>query len=212
MPIIKLPDGNNIDFPKYLEEQYKKKPDFIQFQFISPQIIYGLRHYDYPFKGISHQWIICNFDIDICQVRFDGTDIFGTFAFIFAISSLTFINYSMSNNLINRQILFQSNHNHHSFAYLLSYLSKTQHILSRNNKYTKRGFILLKPRNCILNIIRKIINKKQSLIKKSKYYNRCKSLQQTKYVLMWGFVNRVQDYDTQNTDLDHVFEEMINQI
>eukprot|EP01084_Bolivina_argentea_P029841 55365_1 len=46
---------------------------------------------------VQHDAIISNFDLDICQIRFNGTNVFCTFAFIFAISSMTCISYKLPN-------------------------------------------------------------------------------------------------------------------
>ncbi len=64
---------------------------FIHFRFIGP--LHTTR------AKCDHDMIINNFDIDMCQIRFDGSDVLATFAFIFAISSMTCISYDLQHSM-----------------------------------------------------------------------------------------------------------------
>eukprot|EP01084_Bolivina_argentea_P232149 391333_1 len=96
------------------EESFEKemnKHKWIKFQFIS---VYDLNerkfsqwklnnHHlseeernDMIINQLDHDHIISNFDIDICQIRFDGNDVFCTLPFIFAVSSMSCISYKLS--------------------------------------------------------------------------------------------------------------------
>ncbi len=99
-------------------KQFKHNKNYVHIQFIAPFIRYTL----------SHDLIISNFDMDICQVRFDGKDIYGTFAFIFAMSSMNLISYHISENMIHKDTWPKS--------------------ICRTIKYANRGFNVLVPHTC----------------------------------------------------------------
>eukprot|EP01084_Bolivina_argentea_P097011 174386_1 len=99
-------------YSKYMKENGYSKTEYesilnektwVKFQFISlfdfPISVFISMSDEYgsydEITTMDHDNIISNFDLDICQIRFDGNDIFCTFAFIFAISSMTCISYKL---------------------------------------------------------------------------------------------------------------------
>ena len=78
------------------------------------------------------------FDLDCCQVGFDGSNVVSTYAFLQSITTNTMINYKLLNN---------------------SFMKNTY--LPRIQKYSKRGFDLIVPHNFKINTFIKDPNDKE---------------------------------------------------
>eukprot|EP01084_Bolivina_argentea_P097013 174388_1 len=89
-------------------------------------------------KSLHCDNIISGFDIDACQIRFDGENVFGTFAFVFAVSSMTCISYKLPKDFDGIK--------QHWFS------------MHRAIKYSNRGLRLLIPRECEFDICRGPLN------------------------------------------------------
>ncbi len=123
-PIMSSWPERDISDPIMLHN-FKKNKNYVQFQFIAPLYLIP--------KDFNHDLIISNFDIDICQVRFDGHDIYATFAFIFAVSSMNFLSYPVNSKMTENWKVPQLES------------AEWYQSMFRALKYCNRGFNLLVP-------------------------------------------------------------------
>eukprot|EP01084_Bolivina_argentea_P291107 500272_1 len=144
--------------------------NWVKFQFISLAEVTQFKKCIWPenkysINIIHHDNIISNFDLDICQIRFDGNNVFCTFAFIFAVASMSCINYKMPlRENFNRNVDWRS--------------------MSRAIKYHNRGYILLVPTPFNLDPL--------SIEVYEKWYAKCKEIANPN--LGYGTKNRNHDY------------------